>query len=306
MVSEKQLHAMISFDMESDIGSWTAHHEGVAKATGPILEILDKHGIESTFFYTGNAAKAGPELVRTVRSAGHEIGCHTLFHESMGDPLIEIPEPPVLVEEIPNRLAKATDVVEKIAGVRPVTFRAPRGWASAEMMVALDELGYVADSSYMTWYFRKYFLPYHPSATDWTAEGDLSILEIPLLCDSKAATSEKIIREYDQWPMLRTQGADALADMVMGIADMLWARGEPAVACIYLHPWEFIEMPPVVQTDEAKIEFAEFLWRNTGDVALRELDKLIGLLKESGAQYHTVKGFQEVWTNQLQGACQGG
>jgi peptidoglycan/xylan/chitin deacetylase (PgdA/CDA1 family) len=284
--------------MESDIGSWTSDHEGVLHSTAPILEILDGNGVQSTFFYTGDAALTSPKLLSQVRAAGHEIGCHTLHHEAMGDRLVEIPIPPVLPEEIPNRVKKATELVERLAGVRPVCFRAPRGWASAEMLVALDGLGYLVDSSYLTFFLQKHFLPYHPSATDWREPGDLNILEMPIFCDP-GGKRDIIERAGDQWPIYRVDGGDAAAELVFRLAEMLWAQGKPAVAVMYFHPWEFIEMSPVVVTDEAKIEFNEFLWKGTGQPAREGLDTLLKRLRSAGAQLHTLHELRDLWVSEL-------
>jgi peptidoglycan-N-acetylglucosamine deacetylase len=298
MAHARDLHVLISFDMETDIGSWTPFHQGVAKGTAPIIEVLDRHRIKSTFLYTGDAAIACPESVQMVKQAGHEIGCHTLHHESMGDPLIDIPFPPVLPEEVDNRLAKATGLIEQIAGVRPVSFRAPRGWVSNEMMKSLDRLGYLVDSSYMTWFHKDHFLPYHSSADDWRRSGRLGILEIPLFCDAVVADGKPVDRYIDQWPVLRMRGGEALAEMILGVAKMLWAQDQPALACLYLHPWEFVEMSPVYQTNEARIEFADIHWRNAGDVALKELEVLIRRLSGVAARYHTLKGFGDLWVEE--------
>ncbi len=291
----RDLHVIISFDMETDIGSWTTTHRGVRDGTAPILEVLSRSGIESTFLFTGDAALECPESVRMVREAGHEIGCHTLQHESMGDPLVDIPPKPVLPEEVANRLAKATEVIESIAGARPVSFRAPRGWVSNEMMQTLDQLGYQVDSSYMCWYHKEYFLPYHPAVEDWRKSGGLDIIEVPLFCDPVVTTGAEVDRYVDQWPVLRMRGGEALAYMITDVAQMLWARNKPALACVYLHPWEFVEMSQVHNTGEARIEFIDILWQNTGDVALKELNTLIRRLQRDGAQFHTLKGFRDLW-----------
>jgi len=298
MAAEQQLHVLATFDMESDIGSWTSDHEGVLHGTVPILDILDRNRVRATFFYTGDAALASRELLGQVSSAGHEIGCHTLHHEAMGDRLVEIPVPPVLPEEIPNRVAKATELVEELSGTRPVSFRAPRGWASAQMLVALDRLGYLVDSSYLTFFLKEHFLPYHPSASDWRKPGDLGILEIPIFCDPDAARDIKR-RAGDQWPIYRAVGGDAAADLVLRLAQTLRSQGKPAVAVIYFHPWEFIEMSPVVDTDEARIEFNEFLWKGTGQAARDGLDRMLARLLGEGATFHTMHGFRDLWINEL-------
>jgi hypothetical protein len=73
----------------------------------------------------------------------------------------------------------------------------------------------------------------------------------------------------------------------------------PALACLYLHPWEFVEMPSVVETGEASIVLRDFLWKNAGQVALGELDALIRRLRQSDARFHTMRSFHAAWGNRL-------
>ena len=74
---------VLGFDMETDIGSYTPYYEGVQHGTPLILEKLEKHNIHATFFWTGHAAENNSAMVRQVRDAGHETGCHGLFHETL-------------------------------------------------------------------------------------------------------------------------------------------------------------------------------------------------------------------------------
>ena len=41
-----------------------------------LLDLLSKHDVSSTFYFTGMFAEASPESVELVRDHGHEIGCH--------------------------------------------------------------------------------------------------------------------------------------------------------------------------------------------------------------------------------------
>ena len=178
------LQVVLGFDMETDIGSWTPYYEGVRNGTPIILSVLDRYHVSATFFFTADCAKKHPEVVRCARGKGHEIGSHTLFHETIGDSLIEIPGMmPVLPEEVPNRLRLCTEVIEEAAGVRPVSFRCPRLFGSTNVVNSLDALGYVSDATYPMYYFRERLRPYHPSRTDWTGEGDLRIVELPVFAD---------------------------------------------------------------------------------------------------------------------------
>ena len=61
---------VLGFDMETDIGSYTTFYEGVQHGTPLILEILLKHRISATFFWTGHAAEKNQEMVVQVNDAG--------------------------------------------------------------------------------------------------------------------------------------------------------------------------------------------------------------------------------------------
>ncbi|MBN1588582.1 MAG: polysaccharide deacetylase family protein [Pirellulales bacterium] len=304
-MNNRDLHVLLSFDMESDIGSWTDDYVGCAKGTGRILEILAKNQIPSTFFFTGDALRNCPESAHQVQAAGgHEIGCHTLHHESIGNASFRCPGvQPVMPEEVFNRIAKATDLVESKAGTRPVSFRAPRGWSSNEALQALEKLGYVADSSYMAACHRKHSLPYYPSAEDWTQSGDLAILEIPLFGGDMVGRERdgNDWLEDDPWIALRLKGAEAVLGMIMREAQRQHEQGNPALACFYLHPWEYIEMPRTITTDECRIEFHDLIWKNTGDASVRTLDTLITGLKAENARFHTVGNFAKLWNERSRG-----
>ena len=170
-----KIRTVLGFDMETDIGSWTSFYDGFKIGTPRILEILKRRGITATFYFTADAAEHNPEWVKAVRDAGHEIGCHTLFHETIGDPLFEIPGMmPVLPEEVEHRIELATERVEKIAGVRPTSWRCPRLWGSTVVCNTLERLGYKSDASYPMYFYRERLTPYHPAKEDWTKECNLS------------------------------------------------------------------------------------------------------------------------------------
>ncbi|WP_165929178.1 polysaccharide deacetylase family protein [Shimia isoporae] len=53
------------------------------KYTASVLQTLARHNVQATFFLTGDAATAHPELVSMIASAGHEIGNHSFSHPRM-------------------------------------------------------------------------------------------------------------------------------------------------------------------------------------------------------------------------------
>ena len=187
------MKTVFGFDMETDIGSWTPWYHGFAEGTQAILDILKKQNITATFYFTADAAQKNPAEVKKVLEANHEIGCHTLYHETIGDPLFEIPSAvPILPEEVPNRIRRATEEVEKVAGIRPVSFRCPRLWGSTAVTNALEDLGYVSDATYPMYFYRKQLEPYHPSREDWTEKGDLKLVELPNFADLSMESKDLI------------------------------------------------------------------------------------------------------------------
>lgn len=282
---------MFGFDMETDVGSWTPYYEGLVHGTPRILELLARHGITATFFFTGDAARSRPEVVRMVDSADHEVGCHSLYHETLGDEIFPIPGvKPVLPEECHHRVEVATEVVQQILGKKMLSFRAPRLWGSTAMVNALEDLGYVADASYPMYFYKDRLAPYHPDRSNWTAEGRMKIVEIPNFADMTLESQDAYGRDRDQWPLFRTKGASALMVHVDNMLEFYRKQALPAVFCFYLHPWEFHEMPQgPIHFGEGAVIPDPFIVKNCGQPAVEELDRLIVMLKERGASFAQAK-----------------
>jgi peptidoglycan/xylan/chitin deacetylase (PgdA/CDA1 family) len=283
--------------METDVGSFTPFYEGVRHGTPRILRLLDVYGIRATFFWTGHAAASNPEMVRRVRDAGHETGCHGLYHETLGDPIFPLPNNwPILPSEVEGRLREATRLVRRASGVRPVSFRCPRLWGSTHVIRVLEKLGYLADASFPLYFFRKPFVPYHPSARDWTRPGRMRIVEIPNFCDLAMESRDPYQRDRDQWPVYRTESAESLVRKADGFIEYVRARGERPVLCFYLHPWEFHPMPQgMLDFGESRVQPLPFIVRNCGPRAVRELDRVCAMLLERGGRFVTARDLAAEW-----------
>ena len=281
------MQVVLGFDCETDVGSWTPYYEGLVHATPKILEILKRHKVTATFFFTGDAARKHPEVVRSIDGSGHEIGCHSVYHETVGDPLFEIPGVyPLLPGEVENRLKVATEIVEAAAGRRPVSFRCPRLFGSTDVVNALEKLGYVADATYPMYYYKDRLTPYHPSAADWTKEGDLKIVELPNFADLSMESKDPYGRDLDQWPLFRTEGAGALLRHIDGYVSYCQARAVEPFLCFYFHPWELHPMPEgEIHYGEGSVRPDPFIVKNCGPYAVEQLDLLIGKLLERGARF---------------------
>lgn len=97
----------ISFD-----ASWGADK------TLSILDILDEHGVKTTFFLVGGWVDKYPDMVKEIAARGHEIGNHSDTHPHMSQ---------LSESDIKDELRIMSDKVEKLTGVRPTLFRPPYG-----------------------------------------------------------------------------------------------------------------------------------------------------------------------------------
>lgn len=282
---------LLGFDMETDVGSWTPFHEGLRHGTPKVLELFRKHGVTGTFYFVGLSAKEVPESVHQVKEAGHEIGAHSLYHETVGDAIFPIPGVhPLLPHEVKPRLELNTQWIEEICGVRPVSFRCPRLFGSTVHCNALEDLGYVSDSSYPMYFYKNQMAPYHPSRSDWTTPGsDLRLVEIPNFANLSIPSTDEYGRDRDQWPKFRTESAAALLVHIDQFLSFLEAADiQRKVLSFYFHPWEFHPMPEgLIHFGEGAVSPDPFITKNCGDYALEQFDFLLDGLRKRGATFKT-------------------
>lgn len=292
-----KLTVLIGVDVETDVGSFTPFYEGVKKGVPILLDLFKSQDVKGTFYFTGDSAKENPQEAKAVALSASEVGCHSLYHETVGDELFPIPGvKPLLSWEVEPRLKLATEWVEKASGVKPVSFRCPRLWSSTTVVNALENLGYTSDASYPMYFYREQFSPYYPSREDWTKTGDSKVLQIPNFADMTMKSNDSPLeRDRDQWPLFRTKGAKFLFNKILGFIEFTKAKGLPSVIALYIHPWEFIPCKKSYNFGEATVIPDEFIIQNTGKVAVKELKELIIGLKELGAEFKTAKEIAQNW-----------
>jgi peptidoglycan/xylan/chitin deacetylase (PgdA/CDA1 family) len=285
------VYVLIGIDMETDVGSFTPFYEGVQHGAPRLLDLFKQKGVKGTFFFTGDCARKNGNIAKLVAESGNEVGSHSLYHETVGDPLFPIPGvEPLLPQEVQPRLKLSTEWVSEAAGVRPVSFRAPRLWGSTAVLNALEELGYAADASYPMYFYRERFSPYHPSRKDWTKTGDSPVLEIPNFADMTMESKDPgLERDRDQWPLFRTEGAAYLLKRIESFLAFCEQKGVPRCVSFYMHPWEFHPMESSFHFGEATVIPDAFITRNCGQGALNELAVLIDRLQEMGARFCTAR-----------------
>lgn len=294
-----EFEILLGFDMETDVGSFTPFHEGLRHATPKILEVFKNHEVTGTFYFVGHSAREVPESVLAVQAAGHEVGAHSLYHETVGDPIFPIPGvTPLLPHEIKPRLELNTRWIEEITGERPRSFRCPRLFGSSGVCQALEELDYVSDASYPMYHYRDRLEPYHPDWNDWTRTGTMRLVQIPNFADLTIRCEDPYGRDCDQWPKFRTESAEALLLCIDRFLDHLKNQGiTRKVLAFYFHPWEFHPMPQgEITLGEAGVRPNPFIVKNCGDYALEQFDLLVAGLKKRKGVFQTA---QEIAKNTL-------
>ncbi len=298
----REIQVVFGIDMETDIGSWTPFYEGVTKGTPLLLNLFAKKSIPVTAFWVGETALRFPEIVREMESAGHETGAHSLYHETLGDSLFEIPGIyPLLPEEVRPRIKLATDIVEDIVGHKVVSWRCPRLFGGTHVTNALESLGYECDATYPMYYYNEQLFPYHPSQENWTEQGSLNLIEIVQFADMAMESKDAYGRDKDQWPLYRIKSTAAFTPHIesfMSYVEKNDQSQKPIVLCFYFHPWEFWEMPDgVIHFGEGGVLPDPFLVKGCGKYCLKQVELLIDWLKSKEAVFLTAGQCARKWKN---------
>jgi len=154
------------------------------------------------------------------------------------------------------------------------------------MVNALNDLGYLTDATYPMYFHKQRLTPYHPSHKDWTKEGDLRIVELPNFADLSMDSQDKYGRDRDQWPLFRTESAEALMTHIDGFIGYCRERDVAPFLCFYFHPWEFHDMPQgEIHFGEGSVRPDPFIVKNCGGYATGQFERLIEQLKARGATF---------------------
>jgi peptidoglycan/xylan/chitin deacetylase (PgdA/CDA1 family) len=152
------------------------------------LDAIGEFGFKVTFLLTANITRQGSigSVLNRVLKEGHQIGCHGHDHDGDEDYMTNS------VATQREHLATAKRLIEDCIKAGITTFRAPSYRISKDTLSLLDALSFKADLSVCSqrlpvlssqlgnyhWLLAPR-TPYHPSATNPYAKGDLRILEIP-------------------------------------------------------------------------------------------------------------------------------
>ena len=103
--------------------------------TEPILDALQKHNVQATFFVVGHFLETAPDMVKRMVEDGHTVGNHTYHHLDM--PTISD------METFRKEVDDVADLFREITGTElAMYYRPPQGKCNTENLRMAQELGY--------------------------------------------------------------------------------------------------------------------------------------------------------------------
>jgi polysaccharide deacetylase family protein (PEP-CTERM system associated) len=207
-----------------DSARWAEYPSRVEAQVERVLELFERRRAKATFFALGWVAEHRGQVLRAIRSAGHEIACHSYAHR-----LVYQLSP----AEFRRDTVRAVAAIEDACGVAPAAYRAPSYSVTRDSLWALEVLaacGFTHDSSIFPIAHDRYGIP----GFDRHAH---------IILTSSGAIEEVPIATAKVWPgMVTPIGGGAYLRLLpyrytaAGIRRI--NREERKPACIYFHPWE--------------------------------------------------------------------
>lgn len=237
-----------------DRADWDSRECRVERNIARILSLLDRYGVQATFFTLGWIAERYPGVVRDILAGGHELASHGYGHQRASD---------LTPEQFHADIDRAKRLLEDLSGVEVKGYRAPsfsidarnRDWA----FDALARAGYRYSSSVYPVRHDHYGMPDAPRFRH-AAHSD--VLEVP----------PTTVRAFNRnWP---ASGGGYFRLMPYALSRRLIERvnrhdGQSAV--FYFHPWEIDTGQPLIPGINARTKFRHYVNIHRMEVRLARL-----------------------------------
>jgi polysaccharide deacetylase family protein (PEP-CTERM system associated) len=223
-----------AFDRVVSRESWSNRESRVVGNAERLLELFHSSGVRATFFVLGWVAERHPDLVRRIAAQGHELASHGNRHE-----LVYTLTP----EQFRHDVRQAKTVLEQVAGVPVIGYRAPSYSVTERSLWALDVLieeGYTYDASIFPIHHDRYGIPDAPRHVHVREGSGGSIVEAPgstvrfggvNLPVGGGGYFRLLPYAVTRWAFRRLNDSE----------------GRPVV--FYLHPWEIDPNQPRIAVD---------------------------------------------------------
>jgi polysaccharide deacetylase family protein (PEP-CTERM system associated) len=209
---------------------WDQYECRVEQNTHRVLNIAARSGTTGTFFVLGWVAERYPHLVRDIQEAGHEIGCHSMWHQLVFD---------LGPDRFRRDLIDARNVLEDVTGRQVVLYRAPSFSVTKRSLWAvpvLREEGFHTDSSIYPVRHDRYGIPNAPLAPHVIDTAAGPVREFPgMVCEVGNMR-------------IPVGGGGYLRLFPWALTQRLLhrVRRQARPLNVYIHPWEFDPQQPRV------------------------------------------------------------
>ena len=248
-----------AFESRIDRSSWDRYPTRVQKNTLRMLEIFADLDVRATFFVLGWVAERFPELVQTIRAAGHEVGSHSQMHRLVYE---------MSPQEFREDVRRSRDVLQQAVGERVRIYRAPSFSITRQSLWALEilvEEGFEIDSSIFPVRHDRYGIP----------DAEPSIHEVRTPSGSLWEVPGTVVRRWGC--NLPVSGGGYLRLLPLALTSH-WLRQindrESRAFMLYVHPWE-------IDPQQPRLRLGSLLsrWRHYQHLDTCEA-KLVSLVKE--------------------------
>jgi polysaccharide deacetylase family protein (PEP-CTERM system associated) len=230
-----------AFKSNIDPNQWDCLPCRVEKNTDLVLSLLEENKIKATFFTLGWVAERYPSMVRRIVEQGHELASHGYGHQMITD---------LDQSTFKEDVIKAKTVLEAVAGISVVGYRAPSFSVCAKTLWAHDilaETGHVYSSSV---YPIRHDLYGMPDAPRFAYRLDNGLIEIPATSVRVSGTNFPasgggFFRLFPLW----------LSKAIINRVN----QKDNEAAIFYCHPWEFDPQQPRVKGASAKSKFRHYV-----------------------------------------------
>ena len=235
--------------------SWPSQVCRVERNIDLILELLDAHQIQATFFTLGWIAQRYPAMVKKIQANGHELASHGYGHWRISEQN---------AAEFGNDVTSSKQLLEDLCGTAVIGYRAPSFSIGKNTWWALDILlkaGYRYSSSVYPIRHDHYGIhdaprfAFYPNGPDGLLE--LPISTVRLFNKNLPAGGGGYFRLYpypvSHWLIKRIN------------------QVEQQSVIFYFHPWELDPDQPVQKRLSLKTRFRHYVNLSRNEAKLKEL-----------------------------------
>ena len=128
-----KLHAIYKVKTERKVVALTFDISWGTKVPGPVMDILKKYGVKSTFFLSGPWASKYPEFPQRLVQEGHEVASHGNRHIDLDRESRET---------VREEILAAHRSLKKVTGLEANLIRTPNGAFNNMVLEVADQSGY--------------------------------------------------------------------------------------------------------------------------------------------------------------------